>query len=229
MENEVTPPATPANGSPAPVNPVAAPPSPAPGEEWRQMSNEAFSARLKEEREAGTKALLKQLGVEKAADIKAALDKARELGQAQMTEAQKLQARLAELEPKASQVDDYAGVLATYATQEFNALPEPAQKYIEATTGDNALARLKAITAARESGLLAALTAKTSAVPAEPPRAPNPATTIAPPGPSTPKPAGTLNPYEQWEALKAAGKEILAAKFYTENHRAIAAARPTPK
>lgn len=208
---------------PAP-QPAASPATPAAGEEWKSMTTEQFTARLAKEREQGTRALLKEFGFEKADDAKAFFSTAKAKADAEKTELQKATERATALEAQAKRAEELGAVVSTFAEQEFKALHEALQKFIVVQAGDDPMARLRAITAARESGLLAAQQPAPAATPE--PRPANPATTVAQPGPATPKPVGTLTPYEQWQALKEANRGALAATFFVQNRAAIEASRP---
>ncbi len=220
MENETvatatTPtPALSTQSSAAPASPAAVPP----GEEWRKMSSEAFAQRIAEAKASGEKSFLKATGFTSLEDAKTALAESKALKEAQMTAQQKLEAKLAEVAPKADRADALSGIVGEYASQEFAALPKPLQDFIAATAGDDPAARLKAITAARASGMLAPAPA---VVPPAPPT--TPATTMAPPGPAAlpPPPPGTLSPRQQWDKLRSEGKSMSASSFYAANKSAI--------
>lgn len=226
-----------------PTNPVAAPSAPATPptpaqpapaapalEEHQRMSRDAFNARIAEASEAGFRKALKELGADKIDDAKARLSKAAELEQAQLTESQKLQKQLDELSPRAKRAAELETILDAHAKAQFEALPASLQKYVASTAGEDAAKRLAAINAARESGLFDALAGKPADAPAPalPARDPKPATTLAPPGPATPKPAGTLTPYETHRDLQRAGKTALAAQYFAAHRKAIDASAPKP-
>jgi hypothetical protein len=220
----MTEPNTGASPATSPTPPSAQPSAPATGEEYKAMTPDAFATRLRSERDAGVKAMLSSLGIETPEALKSALTKAREVEQAQMTEAQRVQAKLAELEPKAKGYDEARTVLAETVSADLAALPANVRAFIESTTPDDPVARRRALNAARANGLMP--TGANPAAPATPAAPPNPATTIAPAGPTTPKPAGTLTTYEQWNDLKQRGQSARAAQFYSANRKAIEATRP---
>lgn len=76
-----------------------------------------FGERTRQARKAGIAELLKELGVEKAEDIKAALQKAKEAEEAQLSELEKANKRAADLEAKAKQADE-ARTIAEVRAQE---------------------------------------------------------------------------------------------------------------
>lgn len=190
---------------------------PTPGEEWRSMSPEAFKARLAEERAAGERATLKKLGVDKTEDAKARIEQAVKLEQERMSEQEKLQARISDLEPRAKAAEAYRLELEEQAKAAFESLPPSLQNMIAATAGDDHLARAKAIRAAQASGVLSAFSTPS---PVEAPKVPSPATTVAPGGPSPTVMASEKTAYDKWVDLKAKSP-VLAAQFYSRNARAI--------
>ena len=99
-QNQAQPPAG------APAQPAAQQPpaqaQPAPGEEYKAMSPDAFKGRLAEERNAGVVAFLKSAGFEKPEQLTAALTEYKALKQSGMSDADKLNARIKELEAQAA-------------------------------------------------------------------------------------------------------------------------------
>jgi hypothetical protein len=198
---------TPTNTTPAAV-----------GEEFKGMSREAFNQRLAEAQESARRSLLKDLGVEKPEDAKSAITKARELEQASLTETQRLQKQLEELTPKAKRATTLEERNAKFVSLLESEIPESKKGLLDLAPSDPD-ARAEWLLTARSKGhfKVDAPTATTTA---------NPANTIGPAGPATPKPAGTLTPYEQWQAYVAAKQTIRAANFYDSNRRAIETSRP---
>lgn len=204
-----------ASPPPAPAAPTAAtstaPTAPAPGEEFKAMTPEQFAARLAKERGLGVAEWIKGAGFSKAEEAAATLKAARDQAEAQKTELQKLTERAASLEPRAKAADTYEAELKKYAEQEFKALPDEAQKFVTAQAGDDALARLRAITGMRESGILAKLTAP--AAPADPakPAAANTRAGGTPPAPAPP--TGQKHPRDMTPAeFKQFEREQLAKR-----------------
>lgn len=205
--------------------------SPAPGEEYRNMSPEAFKSRLESERLAGTKAALKALGLTNLEEAKLAIENAKKVEAEKLSEIERYKKRVEELEPVSKKLsadnETLKSALEKVAEDAFRQLPESFQKYIATIAGDDAVTRLNAINAAREAGVLPA--AKPKATVSEETPAPEkkrevkPATTIAPKGPTAPKPAGTASHYQIWKDLQESGKAIQAALYRKTHSRAIAA------
>jgi len=222
-------PAAPAPGASPAASPAGAAAAAPPGPATEAGAGAATEKVIEEARAAARARVLKELGFEKLDDAKASLARAKELSDAQLTEQQRLAKQLEELGPKAKRADEVDGVMKTFADQEFLRLPPAMQKYVEGTAGSDPLARLRAITTARESGLLEALNppaAAAAGAPAAGAPAAKAATTVAQPGPATPKAPGTLTAFEQHAALKASGQHMRAAAFAVANRRAIDATRP---
>jgi hypothetical protein len=78
-----------------------------------------FGERTRQARKAGIAELLKELGVEKAEDIKAALQKAKEAEEAQLSELEKANKRAADLEAKAKQADEARTIAETRAQEKL--------------------------------------------------------------------------------------------------------------
>lgn len=191
--------------------------TPAPGEEYKGMSPEAFKARLEAERTAGVKAALKELGFDKLDDAKARVAAAKSLEDAQKSELQRATERAAQLEARAKAADSYEATIKRYADQELGGLSPEAKRLVELQAGEDPHARLQAIANLRESGMLAKLGGPTSA--------PKGATTGATPGPAALQGQSPGNAYQQWEAMRAKDPTA-AAHLYSRNRAAIEAARP---
>jgi hypothetical protein len=223
------PPAPPSSTPPAPSTSPAAPP---PGEEWKGMTQEQFNQRLAKEREQGTKSFLKSMGFENVDQAKSFLDESKKLMDSQKTEAQRAAERLASLEPKAKQAETYETTIKKYLELEEKAIPESKRGLLAlAPPTEQAAARLEWIALAKMQGLFAesapaAATATTTPAAQALPPADKPGSTIAPSGPTPPKPASEQSAFEKWSAMKASGKDILAADFYRRNATAIEATRP---
>jgi hypothetical protein len=139
-----------------------APSAPAAGEEFKGMSLEQFNSRMKAEREAGAKeaagGVLKFLGIEKLEDAKARIAKAADLEKAALSETEKRDLQIKELSAKALRADELDALVVAHAKVQFDGIKSEAmKKFVVAQAGDDPAARLKAITAATESGLFAEL------------------------------------------------------------------------
>lgn len=216
-------------GSPIIINTTAPAPASAPSkiaddggdQGFQKMSAKQFNQRLAEAEEAGAKKLLKELGINKA-DRKSALEEIREGRMALTKKEKEIMAAKAEaeaLKPKAAKTDELENELKLYADEMFANLPESLQKYIAETVADSPAARLKAMRAARTAGL--APNFKDASKGEEAPKPANPSTTVAQPGPATPKPVGTLNHYETWKELQRQGRGAQAANYYMMYAKAI--------
>jgi hypothetical protein len=155
----------PTSAQPPPANSAApaAPALPPPGEEYKSMTPEAFRARLADAEAAGEKRLLKALGVEKLEDVKGAFAKLKDIENANLTATERMKKQLEELTPKAARADALLPIVEMHAKLEFDRLPPALQKYVQSIAGDDPAARLRAINAARESGVFDALTKSTAA------------------------------------------------------------------
>lgn len=213
-----------AEGTPAPtsaptpaVTPPAASPPPA-GEEWRNMSADAFKGRLDEAGSAREKQLMKEFGFKTPAELKTALDEGKKLRDAQLTEQQRLQAQVEELSPRAKRALDLEAAVVALLDTEEKAIPADKQALLGlAPPADQPEARLKWIAMAKAQGLFAgAAAAATTTTPAA--RPPAPATTMAPPGPAAPAAPGSVNHQAVYDGMKAKGQAIAAAA-YRAQHR----------
>jgi hypothetical protein len=213
------------SAAPAPAAPApAAPAAPAAGEEWRQMSNEAFNQRLADAGKSREAALLKEFGVKTPADLKSLLDEGKKLREAQMTEQQRLEAAVKSLEPVAAKSKALEEDVAFFLQTEEAAIPDDKKSLLElAPPADNPGARLRWIAQAKAKGIFGASAATAAATTTTTTAAPRiGATTSAPNGPAAPAPAGSQTPQQQYDALKAAGKTFAAAAFYAAHRPQIA-------
>lgn len=193
-------------------------------EEEFKLTREQFNARLAETREAARRQALKDAGFEDAKSAKAVRERLAALEAEKLTEAEKQAARIAELEKAAGKATAYEAALAEHVELEFNALPKELQDFVSATTGDDPAARLKAINAAKKSGVLGRFAAP--AAPVVEQRPANPATTAPAPGPKPADVTSAPTHYEKWKSLVDAGKTVLAAQYHANHARAIDASRP---
>jgi hypothetical protein len=210
-----TPPGTPAPAAtPAPApTPVATPPAVAKVE----MTSDQLRERLSESGSAAQKALLKELGVKSLDDAKAALKKLADVEAASLSEAEKRQAEIDALKPRAERADRAAALLLELANEQLKGLPEEARKLIDDEVGDDPEARILMVKLAKAMAPASAA----PAVPAAPAVAP-PATTAPSPAPA---PAGASTKYQEWEAMKSRSA-TLGDIFYSTHKREIERTRP---
>lgn len=198
-------------------------PAPSAGEEWRNMSADAFKARLDEAGSSREKQLLKEFGVKTAAELKTALEEGKKLREAQMTEQQRLEAQVKELSPVAAKSKSMEEDIAFFLQAEEQAIPEDKRGLLELAPGaEQPGARLRWIASAKAKGLFGATAPAAAAGAAQgATRPPAPATTMAPPGPSTPPAPGTANHQAIYDGLKAKGQTIAAAAYRAQHRQQI--------
>lgn len=189
--------AVPATAPSAVVTPA---PAATPGLDFQRMSIEQFNARLQAEREAATRAAIGSLGVESLEAAKARIAKATELERAQMSEAEKITARLKELEPAAAKATEFEAALKAHLAAREAAIPEAQRTKLKLAPTDT-VARLKWLDDAHAEGLF-------SAAPTTPATPANMKPGGVPPLPATPgqKPVDQMTPAERasaWEAYRA--------------------------
>jgi len=206
--------------------------SPAPGvsrdDDFSRMSPKQFKQRLEEARESGARQLLKELGVEKG-DRKEAIKQIKDK-QLMLTkreaEVAEAKAQAAALQPVADEASALKSELKAYADEQFAAMPEALQKFIAATSTEDPGSRLRAMRAAREAGLVPGTTAPAAPAVEAQAKPANPSTTMADSGPPTPKPAGSLTPYEKWRGYLEMGLPHVAATYQSQFRKAIEASKP---
>lgn len=198
--------------------PPAAPPAGGNASTPISMTSEQLKNRLDETRTAAETKLLKSLGFDKTTDAAEFLKKAKELQQSQLTEQEKLQNSVKELEPKAKRADALEQQLTALVDEQFAALPEAARTAIDTVANGNAEKRLEMMRVMRASGLLGA------APPA--PAAPAGPATSAPPA-NPPTPAGSRTKFDEWQDLeKDPNKRVISSIFYNSHKAEIERARP---
>jgi hypothetical protein len=205
-------------GAPAPTGgeppkPIEAPPKPA----EISMTNEAFNRRLAEERASHEKTLLKNLGTETFDAAKARIDAATKLEQSALSETEKLNLRIKELEPFQASAERIGARFKAQVEAEFTKLPAAAQAAIDEHAKGDAEKRFDLIDLMRKSGALDAFT-KSS----EPPKPP-PLSNGGPP--PAPPPSGAQTAFQKFESMKASSP-LMADIFYQSNSREIERTRP---
>lgn len=210
------PSATVTTATPPPATTGAATPPPAATATGAPVgiTSDQLRDRLAEERTKAEAKFLKDLGFEKADDLKALVKNAKAADDANKSEAEKLRARVGELEPAAKRVADLEAVVKARAESELASISEAQRAAVAAIAGEDPAAQLRAITALRPTW--ATSTAAHGAT--APAAAPPPATT-APPN-AAPTPAPTTSPTNHkavYESLKQSNP--IAASQYLMRHR----------
>lgn len=146
-----TPPVPPASAVP----PTAStPPAPTAGEEFKAMSVEQFNARLAKERELATKAMLKETGFANLDEYKGFITKAKEAEEAKKSAEQKMQEKLAALEPLAPKLAAYEKDWSELLAIEESSIPEDKKSILDlAPPPEQVSARAKWIRNAKLKGL----------------------------------------------------------------------------
>lgn len=222
----------PAGGSPPPADPAPAPapdpgadPTPEPTPQATpgapvQLTSDQLQKRLQEEREKARVRLLKDLGFEKAEDVRTRLQKAKELEDAQLSELERAQNRVKELEPEAQRATKLAERFAAMVDERLQALPEAQREIVEQEAGDDPEERLRLMRV-----LKVASGNGSDATGDDPPKPkPAPANTS---GGTPPVPSNPRTKFEEWQAMKQRSG-MAADIFYRANHHAIEASRPAP-
>lgn len=198
----------------APLVPTSIPVDPA----TVSMPSDAFKARLDETAAKGQAKLLKKYGFEKETDLEAALAAAKALQAEKLTETEKRDARIKELEPQALKATQLEQRFAAMINEQFSALPESVQTAIDKTANGDASKRDEAMSMLRASGLLNAAPAAVAA-----PVQPAPKTVAPAPAPA---PSGAQTKFQEWEAMRERNP-MLGAMFFQNNQHEIEASRPT--
>lgn len=202
-----------------------------------QMSRKDFENQLAEAEARGARRTIKALGIDKdqrdnvlakvrsGEFVLAPKPKAGDVDY--KTEYEKLKPAATELEQLKTRATQDEAFFKKVADDAFAALPEPAQKYIAAKAGEDPRGRLNEINMLKESGMLTvgSVVADAKAAAAKAGEA-KPATTMASPGPTSPKSEGEKNAYERYLDIEKNQGKIMAAHHYRANRHAIEAARP---
>lgn len=204
----VTPQQQPTQQAAAPA--AAAAPTPV------SMTSDQLKERLGEAGNAATKALLKELGFKSPDDAKAALKKLADLELATKTDAEKRQAELDALKPRAQRADELETQFTALVEEQFKTLPETVQKAIDAEAEGDPEARLILMRVLRASGL--------GAAPASPAQPAVPAPANVSPSPA-PAPSAAPSKFDEWQAM-ARRSPTLGDIFYQTHQREIERTRP---
>lgn len=223
------PPAPPVQGAP-PAPPAAPPPEP----KAVTMSLEAFNQRLQEATASGQKTLLKQVGFETPEALGAVLKVAKDAQQSQLTETQKLQQQIKELEPKVAIATELEPRFIRIVTAQFDALPENVRTAIDDVAKGDAAKRSDMIDVFRKAGMIgptgASATAATGASGASGASgatgaSQHPALANTTNAGNPPPPATTKSKFDEWQELEKT-KPTQAQIFYEANRIAIEKSRP---
>lgn len=175
---------------------------PQPAHDFQRMGLDQFNARLAAEREAGLKTALAAIGAESLDAAKARLAKAQQIEQSQLTEQERVIAKLKELEPKASRASELEVAVQQFLKSTEESIPESKRALLDLAPTEHT-ARLNWIANARAKGLFS------EAAPSAPQQ---PANTRAGHG-AAPTPAtGTKHPTEMTAAERQAALAVLFHK-----------------
>lgn len=192
-----------------------------------ELPLDAFNARLRDERSAGERAILKALGVERLDDARAVIRAAKDLQDASLSEKDKLAKSVDELRPKAEKADRYESIIAAIVEEQFAALPEQARKAIDDSAKGNAEDRLRLMQVMRAAGLIPSGGAPAAPAGGTPtaPAAAAPANTSA--APAAPKPSGGApTKWDEYQARIKGGDSVAASIFYQANRLEIERTKP---
>lgn len=181
------------------------------------MTSDALKARLSEERTKGVNKLLKELGVEKAEDIKAMMKVKAELEAAQLSEKEKLVKELEDARKGASKASDLEKLAQELFGETWESLPEKVRESIEEQAGDSFQERARLVKIMKKAGLLGSNEAL------KPPGKKAPANHAdAPPNPPV-VPVKTA--WEKYQDMKRESP-MRASIFFDANRTEIAATQP---
>lgn len=166
--------------------------------------------RLEQAKRSATGEVLKALGVDNVEAAKAAIDKARAIEEQSKSELQRLNERLAALEPAATKAKSLEERLSRSADAELAKLTEQQRAAVLAIAKDDKTAALDTIEALRPTW--AALAAPAVAAPLPAPAK----TTAAPAAPPASTTSATTDHRAVYESMKA--ENPLAAALYLDAH-----------
>lgn len=165
--------------------------------------------RLERAKQAERAAVLRELGAESLDAAKARIASAKALEDSQKSEMQRLNERIAALEPSAKKALDLEAVVSKHADAELAKLTEEQRAAVTAIAGDDKARALATVEALRPTWVKAAPAA------APPPPPANTASAgAAPTGANVP----TVNHKATWEAIRA--RNPIAGAQYLEAHQA---------
>lgn len=151
--------------------------------------------------------LVKQLGLESLDEAKALLDEAKRLKAERLSETERMQARIKELESLAKDAEELRGSVAVQAKEAMSALTQAQREAVEDLAGESPSKQLKAIAKLRPTW------AASAPAPLPPPASTAPATSSAP----APTASHSENHLATWERLKSI--HPIAAAYYLDQHQ----------
>ena len=210
--SEAESPAAPAAGTSAQNQPAATDAAvAAPAAQATQDDPNWLPARLERER----KAIAKRFGAESLDDIDARLKKLGELEVERMSEAERLQTRIKQLEPLESETKALREAVSAMAKRELASLTEAQRAIVEDLTGGDAAKALAVIEKLRPTWAQQPAPIAPAAPPAN--------TAPAAPAPQPVSPM-TENHLATWERMRAENP-MAAANYYLTHQRSISDAR----
>jgi hypothetical protein len=195
---------------PSPVAPPATPPSAT--AQPVGLTSDQLKARLDETRMSALAQYAKTAGYNSVEELNTAIKAARDAEQSRLSETERLQKELERLKPVEGNYATLKAQYDAYASREFAALPEAAQKAIDAQAGGDAVKRMQLIELGRAAGWIGGSPVTPSA------QAPAPVTT----GPSAPAPSPvtTQTAFQKWQAFQQTDMSGIQAKIFYEKNRA---------
>lgn len=222
---------TPIGATVPPVIPSSPKPKVAGDADVRSMPAAEFNKRLAEAQAAGEKKALAAFGADKPEDVKARLARLKELEDEKLSDKDRMEKKLAELQALADARKSVSSVADDAVKELYDALPEQIRRAVDELNPKNAEERFKYVRAFRNAGLAAAAASTTQTTPTgqQPQTSPPPLAAPAAPAnsgaaPGAPKPA-TRTKLDEYNEL-AAKNTYAAGAFYQANKAAIEAARP---
>lgn len=195
--------ATPATATDSPAQQPVATPAPEAAED-EEKRYPWLPSRLGRER----KQVTKQLGVESIDEAKALVEEARKLKAERLSETERMQARIKELEALTKDAEELRGSVSSQAAEAMASLTPEQREAIEDLAGDSPTRQLKAIAKLRPTWKQQAASAPLPA-----PASTSPATATAP----APTASSTENHLATWERLRSS--HPIAAAYYLDQHQ----------
>lgn len=189
------------------------------------ITSEQLKVRLDETRDTTRTGVLKELGFQSVADAKKQIEAFKLYQQSQLTEQEKLQARLRDLEPHEKAAQEYRAKYERAIEREFKRLPEAMQLAID----EQSKREDGTVDPATREMLMTAF-AKLNAVNGQSTE-PNAASAAAKPASAAattpaPKPAVTKTKFEEFEELRKT-RPVAAAAFHRVHQLEIERTRPS--
>lgn len=194
------------------------------------LTSEQLKQRLDETREKTAKdireATLKEFGFASVADGKKSLAALTALQQSQMTEQEKRDARIKELEPKADAAEKAQARYAAAVDREFSRLPDNVKEAIDEQAKGDPEAREMLMRMFEKVGATVSATADASATTATADKtvAAKPATAAA--TSPAPKGAASQSKFDEWDTIRKS-KPAAAGAFYQVHKLEIERTRPS--